>query len=140
MEEVFSKWFKISTGCWEWQGALDKDGYGVFTYAGKTLKAHRAALILGNVELKPGYYACHHCDNPRCVRLSHLYAGTPKQNVSDAIKRGRMKLMKAAKLTEKQVIAIRLAKGTHDEIAKKFLVSRPAVTLIKNRNTWKHVP
>jgi hypothetical protein len=34
-------------------------------------------------------YVLHHCDNPPCCNPLHLYAGTQRQNIHDAIARGR---------------------------------------------------
>lgn len=78
--------------CWEWKGARQPNGYGKLTSGGdrgKTLMAHRVALELAGVPLSEGAYACHHCDNPPCVREDHLYAGMPTDNVADMVARGR---------------------------------------------------
>jgi hypothetical protein len=39
----------------------------------------------GRVEI----YVCHRCDNKRCVRLSHLFTGTNRDNAIDAMKKMR---------------------------------------------------
>ena len=39
-------------------------------------------------------FICHACDNPRCVNIDHLYAGTHAQNMSDMTERGRAKNQK----------------------------------------------
>lgn len=140
MHVAFDKWVSKGDGCWEWRGARDKGGYGIFSYNGKALRAAVIALQLDGRPVAKGMYACHHCDNPCCVRPDHLYPGTPTQNMADAIARGRIKLGKKAKLTTNDVIAIRSAEGTHDDIASSFGVSRPTISLIRARRTWRNVP
>lgn len=44
-----------------------------------------------------------------------------------------------AKLTERDVLVIRSAGGTHVEIARRFGVCRQTISDIKARRTWKHV-
>jgi hypothetical protein len=39
----------------------------------------------------PDRYACHHCDNPLCVRPDHIFPGTATENMQDAWAKGRMK-------------------------------------------------
>jgi len=87
-------------GCWEWQGALDRDGYGYFHYQRPT-RAHRVSYRFNVGEIPAGHMVCHTCDNPKCVRRvrgrrchrpprpDHLYAGTPKQNTADMFRRSR---------------------------------------------------
>jgi hypothetical protein len=87
-ETDFLKWFTPGDGCWEWQGAIDRDGYGIFSYAGKTSRAAREALAFDGRDPGNGF-ACHHCDNPRCVRPSHLFVGTNRDNMQDMVQKGR---------------------------------------------------
>lgn len=76
-------------GCHLWTGGVDRDGYGLFHVKGRQVRASRYALeqILGPLPLD--VLACHHCDNPPCVRGDHLFPGTAKDNVQDMIRKGR---------------------------------------------------
>ena len=84
--------------CWVWLGTRSgrrgsgKD-YGFFGIyrAGRrvSLYAHRLLLTLRD-GVEPGM-ACHTCDNPPCVRPSHLYSGTAQTNYDDARERGRLR-------------------------------------------------
>lgn len=141
MADEFGRWFAKGDGCWEWTGALDKDGYGVFSYAGKTYRAPKIALELDGRPVPEGLYACHHCDNQPCVRPDHLYPGTPTQNMEDAKSRGRLASgSRRSRLSEADVVAIRASTDTHSAIAAMFGVSRAAISLIKERKTWRHLP
>lgn len=79
--------------CWEWLSSKDRKGYGRFGFGGasNTGFAHRFALEmkLGR-PISPSLFACHHCDNPGCVKAEHLYEGTAKQNSGDMVARGRV--------------------------------------------------
>lgn len=39
--------------------------------------------------IKPGYFACHKCDNKNCIEPEHLFEGTHRDNTNDAIRKGR---------------------------------------------------
>lgn len=86
---AFEKWFERGDGCWEWVGATDKEGYAIFSYAGQQYRASRLVLKWSGVELNSELFACHHCDNPSCVRPDHLFAGTHKDNMRDMAAKGR---------------------------------------------------
>ncbi len=89
-ERFWSKVDKTADGCWLWQGTMLQQGYGCFKIAGKMYKAHRVAYLYAVDPIPVGLVLCHTCDNPRCVRPDHLFPGTYKDNMQDAMRKGRM--------------------------------------------------
>lgn len=85
-------WSKVNQTkmCWIWTGAKYKNGYGAFRFFGKNTTAHRVAYILTRGQIPTGMFVCHKCDTPACVRPSHLFLGTQKDNMRDASLKGRM--------------------------------------------------
>jgi hypothetical protein len=92
-----------------------------------------------------GMFVCHKCDNPGCVRPSHLFLGTPLDNTRDSIAKGRDyrgERHKWAKLTEKQVGAIRdqLAAGASQaSLAREYGVVPGHIYNISAGLCWKRV-
>jgi hypothetical protein len=78
--------------CEIWQGAKDKDGYGLVKIRGKQMKAHRVAkeIEVGR-KLKKEECVMHLCDNPSCFRKEHLKVGTVAQN--NRMKRDRQETL-----------------------------------------------
>lgn len=80
--------------CWEWNGALSPSGYPRIATGGRegSTYVHRVMLAesLGR-DLLDGMFACHHCDNRRCVNPDHLHEGTHEDNMRDAVVRGSYK-------------------------------------------------
>ncbi len=143
MKDDFQRWFdQPEIGCWEWTGARTRDGYGAYSYEGKSYRAHRIALLLDGRAPAPDQYACHHCDNPLCVRPDHLYPGTPRDNMRDAIDRRRVRAGErnhSSKLTEAAVREIRASGASVGSLAKRFGVTHGAVSMARSGKTWRQV-
>lgn len=89
-------WPKVSRGspyeCWEWLGTRDRAGYGrMSTRRGQApVRAHRVSWELHYGAIPDGMVVRHKCDNPACVNPAHLLIGTYRQNMADAVERGRL--------------------------------------------------
>lgn len=88
-ERFLAQVVMLESGCWEWQGSKNDQGYGRFKVDGKTYAAHRWSLEqkLGR-SLREGEVARHKCDVVFCVAPDHLEPGTHLENRLDRIKRG----------------------------------------------------
>jgi hypothetical protein len=75
--------------CIIWQGTIS-DGYGTIRFKGKTWRIHRLVMMLYKPdEFTEDCFVCHHCDNPACYNIKHLYIGDAQSNINDMIERGR---------------------------------------------------
>ena len=123
--------------CWLWTGCVNDHGYGMFKLGERGVTASRAAHILFIGPVPRGIQVCHRCDNPRCVRPSHLFLGTAKENAADSMAKGRRTRVsgRRAKLTPEQRIEIRERRGRESlgQLAHAFGVSRTAILKIAGR-------
>ena len=77
------------SACWEWRpGESRSNRYGHFYWRGVTRRPSRVSYswFVGPVS---GVCVLHRCDNPRCINPLHLFAGSQKDNVDDAMRKGR---------------------------------------------------
>lgn len=133
------------SGCLQWPWAKDEKGYGrVQDARDRRIKSvHR--LVWEAFNGPPKGQILHTCDNKTCANIEHLYDGTHKDNVNDALTRRRYKEGSAHYLslfTQEQVIEILYwAAGgqTASALARKFGGDRKTICAILEGRTWKSV-
>lgn len=129
-------------------------GYGKFMWDNKRksqreIGAHRASWLLTGKNVPLGYDVCHSCDNPRCVRPDHLFVGTRKDNMQDAVKKGRQLTVPLkgtangrAIVTDDDVRQIRhraSAGESYAVLAVEYRMTKENVWMIVRRKTWTHI-
>lgn len=132
-----------TSGCWLWQGPRDSKGYAIVHTLGEQ-RGHRAVWVLTKGPVPAGMCVLHRCDNPPCVRPSHLFLGTHADNAADKVAKGRQPRGETngrARLTWRQVRAIRrryLAGGVEIRaLAVEYGVGHSTVGYIVDGTTWK---
>jgi hypothetical protein len=163
-------WPKVdmSGDCWLWTARRDKDGYGRFRPDGANtgdVGAHRVALLVAGLDVPDGLQVCHTCDNPPCVRPSHLFVATAAENNADKARKGRAprgdlspRRVRAerwnpenhsrgerhygSRLTENDVRAIREACAAGEpqtRVAERYGTRQSNISNIVLRKSWAHV-
>lgn len=137
--------------CWEWTASVEGGGYGQFSLLGKgkaLIKAHRLSFLIENGHLPESKEVCHACDNPKCVRPSHLFLGSHKENMLDAKGKGRMKIASKGRAGELNnqaklkasdipvILRLRSEGISQVAVARQFGVSCSCVSLIERRKKW----
>jgi len=84
-------WEKVSKTdtCWLWTAGTTKSGYGSIRINGAAKRAHRVAYEMLVGPIPEGAVLLHSCDTPACVNPAHLSIGSQKENIHDAIEKGR---------------------------------------------------
>lgn len=90
MDRITRKIKVNENGCHIFTGSKDRCGYGRVKVGKHNLGAHKIMFLLinGNYD-QSKLEIMHSCDNPSCVNIDHLSAGTHKQNMHDCISKGR---------------------------------------------------
>lgn len=110
--ERFWRHVEQTDGCWLYHGS-HKSGshpYGRYWAQGRMHGAHRFSYEITHGPIPPGMAVCHSCDNPQCVRPTHLWVGSHRDNTQDMMRKGRRPMGEAlphAKLTDEQVAELR---------------------------------
>ena len=133
---------KNKNECWEWSGHRHRQGYGFLKVDGTSKLGHRISWEIHYSAIPVGKMVLHRCDNPPCCNPTHLFLGTQKDNMIDCSAKGRLccgEKNVLSRLTSEVVTRIRSAKGTYREIAKLFGTASSNVSVIKNRQGWKHL-
>jgi hypothetical protein len=129
------------TGCWNWLGRINAGGYGTF---GMKL-AHRLSYLNFIGEISDGMDICHKCDNRKCINPDHLFQGTRKENMEDAVKKNRQakgSMLPQTKLNASNVVTIRalyIIGIGYRKLSKQFNVSQSAIKKVVTNQTWRNV-
>jgi len=145
-----------TNGCWLWTGAVYPNGYGHLggVYEERDIRkpvsryAHRLSYEFCVGKIPAGLQVLHRCDVRHCVNPKHLFVGTQKDNVQDAISKCRATVCSnnaMAKLTEADAIQIRkeyeaatIKRGVRAALSRVFRVSHITITRIIKRERWKY--
>lgn len=126
-------WSRVekTEGCWLWTGkSTHRFGYGMVglgPHQGGMIAAHRLSWELENGPIPAGMCVCHHCDNPKCVNPAHLFLGSQRDNIADAIAKGRKAPMPPS-VGEKNGRA-RLATADVAEIRRRYSIGETQTSL-----------
>ena len=152
IEWFWAGYARAANGCLEWQRNLNDSGYGKVSedLGDGSRRAHRVAWIFTIGPIPEGLHVLHHCDNPPCGDVDHLFLGTHPENIEDMVTKDRSPILGKAgerhpnsKLTDGDVTEIRrlyaAGRGTQEALAEAFGISRRNVSMIVTRKTWKHL-
>lgn len=144
--------------CWIWTGKTNRDGYGIMYRDlgrgenNKRIRTHFFAhhishYLSGGEPIGPNQIIMHHCDNPPCVRPSHLELATNLKNRLDSIAKRRHNYGERhglSKLSDEAVADIlkEVADNPNwnsNALASKYSVSRACIWFVVKGDTWKHI-
>jgi hypothetical protein len=149
-------WEKVqhTNECWVWTASKDRDGYGYFgstrpwsrSFAEtREVKAHRISWFIHYGPIPSDLWVLHTCDNPSCVRPSHLWLGTNIENSVDRSTKKRNngpsgEACRKSSLTQAGVANIRrlwaTGRWSQQELAEMYEITQPSVSDIVNAKTW----
>lgn len=135
--------------CWPWKGKVETTGYArTLVGSGPNREhwlCHRLAWTIAKEVIPDGRLVCHHCDNRRCCNPEHLFVGTQKNNMEDAVSKGRQAFGETngggGKLREPEIYEIRALRGrvTQENVAAMYGVTQSVVSKIQLQRIWSHV-
>ncbi len=147
-------WEKVkkTRGCWLWTASKQAAGYGSFVVhkGDSPVGAHRLSYELEIGSIPTGMQVLHRCDNPSCVRPSHLFLGTQRDNMRDMRTKGRWRYKPRdqsgernpnAILSDAQVAAMLgelVAGGRPVNVARKYGIQYRTLWAIRRRKTVSH--
>jgi len=149
IQDLFFDRVSFGSGCWEWQATLHR-GYGRL----RGILAHRIAWEIFRGLIPEGLCVLHKCDNPSCVKPSHLFLGTQLDNIKDRHAKGRSssgeshskscrgEIVGTSKLKEQDVRDIRRKRKEGAKVAtlsKEYGLVQSAIYAIIDRTRWGHI-
>lgn len=133
-----------ANGCMPWLGGIGRRGYGRFWHGSgcsiaKTKTASRLAWTIFKGEVIPSsLLACHHCDNPPCVNVEHIFIGTDADNVNDKVSKGRQPTILTPALVH-EIRKLRRQGMGPDAISKTIGVTADSAYNVFSGRRWSHL-
>ena len=129
------------SNCWNWEGYIEKNGYGHASYKNKTIRAHRLSYIFFKGDINSKLVLCHSCNNRKCCNPEHLREDTRKSNSLDMVNSGNQMQQK---LSVEQVIEIKKRlidwyPGLNTQLSKEYGVNNRTISQIKTGKRWSHI-
>ncbi len=137
--KLFDSMELTENGCWEFQGALNHNGYGSLLAYGKGYRVHRLSYMEFVGDIPDGLNVCHSCDNAKCINPEHLFLGTQKENMIDKAKKGRHPMAKLTIEKVKEIRRLAIKGNSNLKLAKQFNVSDSTICNILKNRIWTHV-
>jgi len=137
----WQEWFDVDPqpGCWLWKRGKMSAGYGVVWVRSSCQRAHRVSYAYHVGPIPEGKVIMHKCDVRLCVNPEHLQPGTPQENTSDMVVKGR----NSRKLSDDQVRQIRwehVELGiSRSELGARYGVTSRLISYILRRESWAHL-
>jgi hypothetical protein len=124
------------TPCLETFASLDTHGYGQVSVRGKLWLHHRLEWTRQKGPIPDGLCVLHKCDNRKCVRVSHLFLGTKRDNTLDMYRKGRGPNNKGAnngraKISASEAKAISRSNESTKDLAARYGVAPVTIWRIK---------
>ena len=147
----------LKTPCWEWQGGLDRAGYGRIHVkkhcekkSGRNFFAHRMCYIIHRGYIEPEEFILHQCHNRLCCNPDHHKLGDHNDNMKDLADSRRVAGSNNhnSKLDEDEAweVLVLYYEGDVDkvlwtlsEISDEFGVGKGTVSDIVYGRTWKDI-
>jgi len=145
VKRIFKKKLVSSSGCWIFTGGLSWNGYGRISMANERhARPHRIIWESINGKIDSNLDVCHRCDVRNCFNPSHLFLGTRKENMQDAVKKGRTQRGQThskAKLSNFEVLEIRSFKNIVSQriLSEAYGVKQGIISMIQNKKIWRHI-
>lgn len=136
----------LKTRCWTWTRPGKR--YGKLSIRNRSVSAHRCSWEIHYGKIADGLWVLHKCDNPSCVRPSHLFLGTVLDNNRDCSFKMRGAIGEKnvqTKLTPTKAALIKrlYRKGKSgyglEALAKRFGVVPNAIKNIVTGKSWKYI-
>jgi len=145
----------LATPCWEWQGGLDRAGYGRIHVkkhcekkTGRNFFAHRVCYMIHRGYIEPEEYILHQCHNRLCCNPEHHQLGDHSENMQDLADSRRVagENNHNSKLSAEQaweILELYYAGDADNilwsiaEIAEEFEVGRGTVSDVLYGRSWK---